>query len=272
MVETKLTQTMEYLDFGRMTMARSMKTVWFLLMCSALLSAQTNNLTRDEVSVVKKKLVAVIDALGQPPKGYVKEDEDFSLPTEFSKNATSGLYYPVYGSVQMKFGGGAEKIQKKTEKEFQQDYQKKIAEAQAKGDYEAVAKLAQEMQKKMGEAQVKVIEATKEPINVSITFNSNPGQTIDPDGVVFEKPGVLALKFKENEAQEKIRVVVYFDPVSLKDTKQLSKVDLAMPDEGIKSKTGVLNATIEFTGPSAEVEQWAKTVSANKVLAQIDRK
>lgn len=262
---------MKCIDFGRMTMARSMKTVWFLLMGSALLSTQTNNLTRDEVTVIKKKLVAVLDALGQPPKGYVKEDEDFGLPTGFSKVANTGMYYPVHASAQAKFGGGADRIQKKTEKESK-DYQKKMADAQAKGDYETVAKLAQEMQKKMGEAQVKAIEATKEPINVSISFNSNPGQTIDPDAVVFEKAGVLALKFKENEAQEKIRIAVYFDPISLKDTKQLSRVDLAFPDEGIKSKTGVLNATIEFTGPSAEVEQWAKAVAANKVLAQIDRK
>lgn len=252
-------------------MTRIFKTLSFLLVGSAILGAQPSNLTRDEVSVIKKKLVAIVDALGQPPKGYVKEDEDFSLPTDFSIVGNTSMYWPVHASAQVKFGGGADKIQKKTEKESE-DYEKKMAEAQAKGDYEALGKLAQEMQKKMGEAQVKVIEAKKEPINVSISFNSNPGQTIDPDAVVFEKPGVLALKFKENEADEKIRIAVYFDPVSLKDTKQLSRVDLALPQEGIKSKTGVLNATIEFTGPSAEVEQWAKAIAANKVLAQIDKK
>ena len=252
-------------------MAQSFNIICFLLTGTSLLIAQTTNLTRDEVSVVKKKLVAIVDALGQPPKGYVKEDEDFSLPTDFAKVGTTSMYWPVNASVQVKFGGGADKIQKKTEKEST-DYQKKMAEAQAKGDFEALSKLAQEMQKKMGESQVKVIEAKKEPIHVSISFNSNPGQTIDPDAVVFEKAGVLALKFKENEAEEKIRIIVYFDPISLKDTKQLSRVDLALPVEGIKSKIGVLNATIEFTGPAAEVEQWSKAVAANKVLAQIDRK
>ena len=251
---------------------RSLKMLGFALLSSSLLTAQSNTaLTRDEVTVLKKKLVALVEALGQPPKGYVKEDEDFNLPTDFSKVGSTNMYYPVNGSVQVKFGGGAEKLQKKTEKESQ-DYQKKIAEAQAKGDYETMSKLALEMQKKMGEAQAQVIGSTKEPIAVSISFNQNPGQTIDPDAVVFEKPGALALKFKENEAQEKIRIVVYVDPVSLKDTKQLSRVDLALPNDGIKGKTGVLSVTIEFDGPAAQVEQWSKDVSLNKVLAQIDRK
>jgi len=231
--------------------------------------SQSNALTRDEVSVVKKKLVAVLEALGQPPKGYVKEDEDFGLPTETYKNSNSGLYQPVYASARVKFGGGSEKLQKQTEKESQ-DYQKKIAEAQAKGDYETVMKLAQEMQKRAGETQVKMIDASKELINVSVNFNSNPGQTIDPDAVVFEKPGAIGLRFKENEAQEKIRIVVYFDPVSLKDTKQLSTVNFAMPENGVKNKTAVLNVSVEFTGPTSEVEKWAKAISTTKVTAQID--
>lgn len=252
-------------------MARSINILCLLFLVSATLIAQTTNLTRDEVSIVKKKLVAIVDALGQPPKGYVKEDEDFNLPTEYSKVGDTNMFWPVNASVQVKFGGGTEKIQKKTEKESE-EYQKKIADAQARGDYEALTKLAQEMQKKMGEAQVKTIEAKKEPIQISISLNSNPGQAIDPDAVVFEKAGVLALKSKENEADEKMRVVVYFDPIALKDTKQLSRVDLQLPAEGVKSKTSVLNATVEFNGPAAEVEQWAKAVATAKILTQIDKK
>jgi len=47
--------------------------------------------TRDEVSALKKKFVAALDAVGQAPAGYEKEDENFSLPTDASKNQESGL-------------------------------------------------------------------------------------------------------------------------------------------------------------------------------------
>ena len=71
--------------------------------------------------------------------------------------------------------------------------------------------------------------------------------------VVFEKPGVIALRFKEGE-EDKAKIEVYFDPVSLKDTKTLSVVDLKMPKDGVDKKTAVLNATITLSGPVNEVE------------------
>jgi len=46
-------------------------------------------LTRDEVGVFKKKLVTVLDALGLPPAGFVKQKDDFSLPTEWYKEKGS---------------------------------------------------------------------------------------------------------------------------------------------------------------------------------------
>ena len=106
-----------------------------------------NPLTRDEVSVVKKKMVAALDALGQPG-GYSLEHENFNLPTEAYKNSNTGRYNLISGSADRKFG-----TQKKTEeesKDLQKEYQKKIAEAQAKGDYAAMSKIAQEMQQKAG--------------------------------------------------------------------------------------------------------------------------
>jgi len=239
----------------------------FLFFAGKSQAQNENALTRDEVASIKKKLVAVLDAIGQAPKGYVKEDEDFGLPTECYKNSSTGLYQPVYSSARVKFGGGAGKLQK-SEKEWQQDYQKKIAEAQAKGDMETMMKLVQEMQKRAGESQAKMIEANKEPIDVTVTLNSGANQTIDPDAVVFEKAGVIALRFKQDETQEKIRIGVYFDPATLKDTKQLSKIELMMPD--IKNKTSVVNAMVEFSGPAAEVEQWVKGIATAKILSQID--
>ena len=224
-----------------------------------------NPLTRDEVSVVKKKMVAVLEALGLPA-GYSLEHEDFNLPTEAYKNTNTGRYNLISGSADRKFG-----TQKKTEeenKDLQKDYQKKIAEAQAKGDYAAMSKIAQEMQQKAGQMQLKATETQKDPIQVSVRLNSNPGATIDPDAVVFEHPGVIALKSGVESGSE--RIAIYFDPVALKDTKQLSRVDMKMPEDGVAKRTLVLSVTIDVTGPVAEIEPWVKKVDSKKVLSQID--
>jgi hypothetical protein len=224
--------------------------------------------TRDEVATVKKKIVAALDAIGQPPAGYAKEKENFNLPTDASKNHDSGLFYPAYGNGYRTFG--ADKSAQKSQKDMEKEYQKKVAEAQAKGDYQAIAKLAQEMQQKAGEMQLKTIEGKKEPIDIHVTINSGSGEPIDPDAVLFEKTGVIALKEKNDGNDEKMRVRIFFDPVNLKDTKQLSKVDMKMPEKGVNSKTAVYNMTVEYDGPTAEVEAWAKKIDTGKVLAQID--
>jgi hypothetical protein len=226
--------------------------------------------TRDEVATLKKKVVNALDAVGQPPAGYAKERENFNLPTDASKNHESGLFYPAYGSGSRTFG--ADKSAEKSEKDLQKDYEKKIAEAQAKGDYQAIAKLAQEMQQKAGQMQLKKIEGKKVPIEIHININSSSGEAIDPDAVLFERTGVIALKEKNDGDEEKSRVRIFFDPVNLKDTKQLSKVDMKMPEKGVSSKTSVYNITIEFSGPTAEIEAWAKKIESGKVLAQIDGK
>jgi hypothetical protein len=223
------------------------------------------SLTRDDVSVIKKKLVAVLEALGQPA-GYSLEHENFNLPTEVYKSSTEGRYNLIGASAERKFG-----TQKKTEeesKDIQKEYQKKMAEAQAKGDYAAMSKLAMEMQQKVGAMQVKATDAQKDPIQVDVELNHNPGAVIDPDAVVFEHPGVIALKSNVENGAE--RIDIYFDPVSLKDTKQLSRVDLKQPEGGVAKKTLVLTAVIDVTGPTAEIEPWVKKVDVKKVLAQID--
>jgi hypothetical protein len=47
---------------------------------------------------------------------------------------------------------------------------------------------------------------------------------------------------------------------------------MKMPEKGVSSKTAVYNITIEFDGPTAEIEAWAKKIESGKVLAQIDGK
>lgn len=229
---------------------------------------EENRLTRDEVSVIKKKLVAILSSMGEGPKGYVKENEDFNLPTNFYKDRNSGKIRPIHASASQRFGGGAEKKAKK--KEMSEYYQKKMLEAQAKRDVQEIVRLSQEMQMKAGYAGLEQMEAEKkEPVKIEVNLNSNPSQAIDPDNVVFEKPGVIALRFKERE-EDKVRIEIYFDPVSLKDTKTLSVVELKMPKDGVDKKTAVLNATIRLSGPTNEAETWAKKIDNKAVLSQID--
>lgn len=225
-------------------------------------------LTRDEVTVIKRKLVSVADALGQPPSGYDKEEESFDLPTS-TPIVETAAFRPLQASAQWKFGGGVEKKAKKSQKELESEYKKKMLEAQAKSDYRAISSIVQEMQQKM--MQAGMATENKDPIEASVQINSTTNQSIDPDAVVFEKPGVIALRLRARGDEDQIRVIVYFDPVHLKETKTLSVVDLS--DQGSKvvtKKTTVLNAVVELSGPAAEVEEWAKRIATDKILQQID--
>ena len=244
----------------------------FLLCSGTWAAADEQNLNRAEVTVVKRKLVAVIEALGAPPSGYVKSEESFNLPTTVSGMSGAESFYPVSASAYLRYDGGADKQSKRSEKEIEAEYKKKMLEAQASGNYQAMSEIAQEMVQKMSQAQMEVEEARREPIAVNLQFNSNPGATIDPDAVVFERPGVIALKRKSGN-DEQLQVAVYCDPVHLKETETLSRVDLSdNPDPGVKVKTTVRNLTIELSGPPDVVEEWSKTIDTKKMLAQIDAK
>ena len=242
--------------------------VVLFIMMFGIVWAQDTQYTRDEVSAVKKKLVNTLEAIGQMPEGYSKEKENFNLPTDVSKNRESGLFYPVYAGAERRFG--SEKAVQKDAKELQKEYQKKMAEAQAKGDVSAITKLAQEMQQKAAQVQMKAVATQKTPIDISVQFNSNPGATIDPDAVVFEKPGVIALKEKKDGTEDEGTIHVYFDPISLKNTKQLSRIDTKLPDKGTSSKLAVFTIIVQFSGPIADIEAWAKRMDTGKVLSQID--
>jgi hypothetical protein len=127
------------------------------------------------------------------------------------------------------------------------------------------------MQQKAGQAHLAEVEGKKEPISVQIRMNAGASQAIDPDGVILEKAGVIVLAL-ENRDEKNSRVGLYFDPVSLKETKSLSKVDLKYPEGGVSKKTTVLNIRIELTGPADVVTEWAKKINTSAVLSQIDAK
>lgn len=225
-------------------------------------------LTRNDVALFKKKLVALFESLGQAPPGYSMEQESYQLPSDAYPMGKAGKFQPAGASASRTYGSS--KSAESASKDFEEEYKKKILEAQAKGDYEAMGRLAQEMQAKAGQLALKAEEEKKEPISVNVQLNASGSETIDPDAVVHEQTGVIVLR-RLGTSPERGEVTIYVDPVSLKETQQLSKVSLYPPEEGVARTTAILTAKIEFYGPSAAIEAWAKKVDFKKVLAQIDR-
>ena len=227
-------------------------------------------LTRDEVTVFKKKLVAVLDAMGPLPDGFAKQKDDFNLPTEFYLE--NGKLVSNQASARRELAIKGVKEAEAANKKAGVDYQKKVLEAQAKGDYQEMSRIMQEMQQqtsKTAYAGVQAQEEKKLPIEVTVQLNNSEYKGIDPDMVVMERKGALALRTQQGEEGDpKETVTVYFQPKALEDTKTLSRVEIKAGP--VPSKTSVSSVTIELEGPAAEVEAWVKRIDCKKVLAQID--
>ncbi len=65
---------------------------------------------------------------------------------------------------------------------------------------------------------------------------------IDPDAVVLEQPGVIALR--DAGQGEEGQVTVYIDPVALAATQELSKIELRTANDGVANRTGVFHVVI----------------------------
>lgn len=232
-------------------------------------AAEEQALVRGDVAAVKKMLQAAVSALGAPPEGYAQEREDFDLPTQVSTHSEKGRYWPVQGSVSLRYTGAGEQVAKSATENLGQEYEKKLAEAMAKGDYQAIAALSQQMQQQIGSAHLAAVEGRRHPISVSVQLNAHAGETIDPDAVLFEKPGVIALVLDPDPSRT--RVGVFFDPVALKETETLSRVELNPAGErGVRAKTSAATAQVDFEGPGPEVKSWAERIDVKAVLAQLD--
>ncbi len=64
--------------------------------------AQETSLTRSEVAALKAKLVTVQTAMGADPAGYLKESEDFDLPTDFNP-ASGGKFWPITSGITLRY-------------------------------------------------------------------------------------------------------------------------------------------------------------------------
>jgi hypothetical protein len=95
------------------------------------------------------------------PAGYSKENEDFNLPTEAYPGRGTGKFNPIHSSASRTCG--TEKAVKKNNADIEKEYKKKMMEAQAKGDYAGMQKIAQEMQQKMSQTQMQAEDSRKEP-------------------------------------------------------------------------------------------------------------
>lgn len=232
-------------------------------------ASEPDNLTRAEVGALKQKLVAVATAMGAANAGYAKEAEDFNLPTEIYKKTNSPKYDWVSPSVSIRFSGSGEQQAEQAQEQLQQEYERKMAEALAKGNYQEMAALSEEMQKKAGETHLAAVSGRKAPIDVQIHLNTYHNVTLDPDMVIFERPGVIAV-LTDNSDGNKNRLIVLFDPVALKETQTLSRAVSEQPESGVATKTAVMNAVIEMVGPAAEIKAWAERVDTAAVLGQLE--
>jgi hypothetical protein len=231
----------------------------------ATAGAQETNLTRSEVTAIKAKIVTVQQAMGGDPSGYLKESEDFDLPTN-SNPAQGGKYWPITSGVSLRYGDrGTAEAQANMEKAAA-EFQSKMATAVASGNVAEITRMTEEITRMQAAAMAPA--ERKEPMNVYVQLNQNPTVGIDPDAVVLEKPGVIVLRNKTQG--EKGDVTVYIDPVDLAKTEELSKIELRTANDGVTNKTGVYHVVIQLNGTVADAEAWAKTFDFGAMLGVID--
>ncbi|MDX1561673.1 MAG: hypothetical protein R3305_02045 [Gammaproteobacteria bacterium] len=236
-----------------------------LFVCSSVF-AQSNPLTRAEVAEIKAKLVAVQQALGADPDGYLKESEDFYLPTEITSATAASRFWPVSSSVSLRYTDRALEESEANAEQAAEAFQQKYLAAIASNDFDAIARLSEES---LQLSQLAVAGASIEPkedMSVVIEFNASPSASIDPDAVVFESPGAIALR----DLSRRDRVTLYLDPVGLAETETLSSFRLKTADDGIAKRTGVYNITITLHGNGDDIENWVQQFDRAAMLRVID--
>jgi hypothetical protein len=240
--------------------------VFLALLAISSAVAQEANLTRQEVAAIKAKLVTVQEAMGGDPAGYLKDSEDFNLPTTFSP-AQNGKFWPIGSSVYLRYGDRAAKEFEARMEDLGKRYSAAAATAATNPD--GFIKLTEEFTRVQQEAAAQATAPRKEQLSVNVQFNSGAYAAIDPDGVVFESPGVIALR-DSDVAGESGTVTVYLDPVALRETETLSSLELKTPDDGVANKTGIFNIQISLQGAIADAEAWVQSFDTAKMLSVID--
>jgi hypothetical protein len=237
---------------------------------AATAAAQQTSLTRSEVAAIKAKLVTVQQAMGADPAGYIKDSEDFNLPTD-ANPAQGGKFWPITSSVSLRYTDRGTVEGQASAEQAAADFQAKYAAALASGNAETITKMVEEMTRIQTQAVAAAMSpaAKREPLQVYVQLNMNPSVGIDPDAVVIEQPGVIALREKEVSSDEG-SVTVYIDPIALKATQELSKIELRTADDGVTNKTGVYHVVIQLNGAVADIESWVQGFDFDAMLGVID--
>jgi len=254
-------------------MNRRFVSVLALVALTATAAAQeSTSLNRSEVASIKAKLVAIQQAMGTEPAGYIKGEEDsFYLPTDFNP-AADGRFWPITSSVQMQFTDrGAVESAADIEK-MQAEFQAKYAAALASGSPDAIANMIEEMTRMQTAAVAAAMApaAKKEDLRVDVQLNMNPSVGIDPDAVVLERPGVIALRRKDDATGATGEVMVYIDPVALARTEELAKVELRTASDGVTNRSGVFHVVIRLDGSLPDIESWVGSFDYPAMLTVFD--
>lgn len=244
--------------------AAGISVLTFLFFCSTAIAQDSTGLNRAEVAAVKAKLVAVRTALGGDPQGYALESEEFDLPTNFNP-AQKGKFWPITSSVSLRFTDKAIQDAEANAEQAAADFQARYMAAMMSGNQAAMEAAMQEITQAQGAGAA----AIKEDLNVNVQFNMNPYAGIDPDGVLFEKSGVIAL-VDDSVSGTNSQVFVYFDPIALRETETLSKVELRTPQDGVSNRSGVFNVTVTLYGALEDIKSLAQRIDTGAVLAVID--
>ena len=243
--------------------------VCLALLLATAAGAQETSLTRSEVAAIKAKIVAVQQAMGADPAGYLKDSEDFNLPTDFNPSQ-GGKYWPITSGVTLRYQDRASTEGTANAEKAAEEFQAKYAAALASGDAAAITKMVDEMTRIQTAAMAAAAAPRKENMQVYVQLNQNPTVGIDPDAVVLEKPGVIALRDGDNSSSGRGNVTVYVDPVALRATQELAKFELRTDHNGVSNRIGVYHVVIQLNGTMADAEAWAQTFNYNAILGVID--
>ena len=211
---------------------------------------------RDDVSTLKKHMQDIVTAMPMPDAPYGRENENWQLPS-YACQDDMGIR-PVDISYTSRYSVEATLQQKNAA------FQKQIMEAQAKGDYEAMTNINQQVaQQAMQQAALSQANA---PVDISVAANTSDSGTIDPDAVVSDGQGFLAIRTSTDSTSNTENVSVYFDPVALKDAHQLASFDMG-GDYRVHSKLDLYSLRIDLEGPAKVVDKMVRGIDSSKVLS-----
>lgn len=211
---------------------------------------------RADMVTLKAHMAKVLAAIGSLPAPYARINDDWQLPASACRDKNG--FVPI--AVRYSGTFSAEQNQDA----IQAAYQKKMAAAEASGNYAAMATLAQQMQAAVIAASASSQAAT--PVDITIVANGFEQGTIDPDSVLRDGPGFLALRQQGGNADNET-VTVYFDKVQLKNAHQLASFNFGR--WLVPAKLSLISMTIQIQGAKANVERLVKQIDAQAVLSQL---